>query len=926
MPRSLLMLSVVVAAALFTSALPASAQPLTFENDAFAFVLGDDGRALSLKDKPGGQERFAASPSAFAWVRKGGKTYAASAVARTAEGLRVAFGESGVEADYAVEVRPRYLVFTLAAVRGEGVEEFCLAQVTPAAEKHRGWWLNVQWDEAYAVCLMGLSDSVNTGGMRALVYPEFGMAGRRAALVAAPTPQLMDVVRQMEADQGLPSPTIDGHWAKRSPMARRGYLFLDMTEANVDEVIRYARLGEFGTVMLYDGTWATSLGSYPINTGNYPGGEDGLKATVARLHAAGLKAGLHMLTSFVGKNDPLVRPKPDPRLLKDGETTLAADIDAKATEIPATGSLDGFPTEGAFYGDGRQGQTLVIDDEIVHYRETGGPDGRTLLGCTRGFAGTTAAPHKAGASIAHLCERYGCYLADLRTDLKDAIADRVAGVINRCGFDMIYFDGGECNMANGPYWYWVSQQQMAVWQRVRRDLFVQGSGGTPWTWHVFSRGCCDDFAAVAPKPYLDYHKIADSWRHYTDSFMPAELGWWGFMDATSDHPATRPDEVECYAARMIALDTPVSLETHVAALKKNGRTDELLALLGEYERLRLAGAFPPAVREALRTGEWHLTREGEKRTLRPVRYDVRRVAVPADVVVTNGHAAQPLKFIIEAVPALASPGDAGNVVLLAVPSPMPLPPPQEKVPMPGAPAGRVAFDKPVGRQAEGFVLPEAAQVAGGKEGQTLDLLHHRALAVTLLVEAEEGAAASDAPPAVLNVQLEATAKRYRDYYIDLDFTGERTVILPEPTTERMLPEFRPAHGNYAFKAAMYGYDYGHIAGLNFRWMRWPGGRRVRCSVVRVEALAEKDLPVAGLALETGGVRFALPGELKTGDYAECWADGQVRVFDANGHTLATHPAGGLPQLVGGENRLRLIGPAGAPVKLTVITLGDPVWP
>ena len=341
----------------------------------------------------------------------------------------------------------------------------------------------------------------------------------------------------------------------------------------------------------------------------------------------------------------------------DGRSRLAADVDAAAVELRAAGPLADFPREGAFYGDARQGMDLLVDREIIHYAGIGGPGGQTLLGCARGFNRTAPAPHRAGATIHHLCERYGSYLVDLRTSLKDELAERVAGVFNRCGFDMIYFDGGECNMANGPYWYWVSQQQMAVYDRMRRDVLVQGSGGTPWTWHIFARGCCDDFAAVAPKQYLDLHKIADSWRSYTDSFMPAELGWWGFLEDTPHNPATSPDEVEYYAVRMLALDTPVSLETNLSALKRNGRTEELLELLGSYERLRLANAVPAAVREKLRRGEWHMSRPGEGDSpifadhgfaavpgksgqspgysFRPIRYDTQRVALPGEARAAN---------------------------------------------------------------------------------------------------------------------------------------------------------------------------------------------------------------------------------------------------------------------------------------------------
>jgi hypothetical protein len=673
----------------------------------------------------------------------------------------------------------------------------------------------------------------------------------------------------------------------------------DLTEANADQTIRCAKLGGFEYIMTYDSTWSASLGSYPINTKNFPGGEVSLKSTVDKCHAAGLKVGLHFLTSFVGKNDPLVRPRPDPRLLKDDQATLATDIDEKATEIAAMGSLASFPTEGAFYGDNKAGFDVQIDDELIQYRAIGGSATNTLLRCTRGFAGTRAAPHRAGAKIHHLVERYGCYLADLHTTLKGEISERIAGIINRCGFDMVYCDGGECNMANGPFWYWVGQQQDDVCRRVTRELLVQGSGGTAWTWHWFSRGACDDFAAVAPKQYLDYHKIADSWTSYTQNFMPAELGWWGFLADEPSHPATMPDEVEYYAVRMLALDTPVSLETNLAALQRNGRTQQILPRLGECERLRLGGTVPKAVREKLRTGEWHLARVNDRPAFLPIRYDTRRVMVPGALSVTNPFGTQPVRLRLQAVPTLAAAGDPANRVLLNAEPARELSLPAATAPMPGAPAWQTSFAQP------------------------LDLLHHRALAVQLRVDGPAPAAGS--PAAVLNVQLEAGGKTYRDHYIDLDFRGAKTVVLPEPTTERMLPEFRPAHANYAFKAAMYGFDYGHIVALHLRWMRLPAGEPVRCSVVKVEALAESETTLQHAELVWGDKTLVIPADLKTGDYAEFEGEGPLRVFDRQGVLLASFEAArDLPLWQAGENpvSIRAAGPAG--VKLTAITVGAPL--
>ena len=895
----------------------ARAEEFVFETATARLALDERGLCTSLRDKAGGAEWLAAKPAAFFSIKKNGATFPATALARDGENFHAEFGAACVTADLKISAQPDFIKIQLVHVSDAEVESLELAHVNLLPLKRNGSWLGALWDERFAIVLLGLSDCVNVvaGGnkLTATLFREFGLDGQGVALVAAPPAQLMARVQAVEKACGLPAPQLSGAWAKQSQDVRTGYFFTDLTESNADETIRYAKLGGFGYIMTYSGTWSLSLGSYPINTNKFPRGEASLKAVIDKCHAAGLKVGMHMLTSFVGKSDPLVRPTPDARLLKDDHAVLVADVDAKSPDISATAPLTSFPTEGAYYGDRKAGFDIQIDDELIQYRAIGGAGANTLLKCVRGFAGTKAAPHKAGAAIHHLVERYGSYLVDLRTTLKGEVSERVAGVINRCGFDMIYFDGGECNSANGPSWYWVSQQQRDILERVRRPLLVQGSGSTPWTWHWYARGCCDDFAAVAPKHYLDWHKIADCWRSYRSSFVPGDLGWWGFLAWAPHQPATTPDEVEFYAIRMLALDSSVSLETNLKALQQNGRTEEMLQLLGNYEHLRLGPGVPAAVRERLATGEWH--RVGN--AFLPVRYDVTRLDAGEERVITNAFAAQPLQFRLQCVPALAPPGAATNRVLLHTVTPLVLPPPEKRTAMPGALAVRIEFTKPVGDQFSVFMVGQTPPAATGTAGKPLDLLHHRALAVKLNVTSEPPAGQ---PPPVLNLQLEAGGKVYRDYYVDLDFTGERTIIIPEATTERMLPEFRPAAPNYAFKAAMYGFNYGSILALNLRWMRGSAA----CAVAQVEALAELDAPLQQPALEIDGKKFVLPVQLGAEDYAEFRDGGELRVFDKQGKLLQTlHAPGDVPQLPAGPAHIKL-NAAGGAAKLTVITLGEPL--
>jgi hypothetical protein len=711
----------------------------------------------------------------------------------------------------------------------------------------------------------------------------------------------------VEQDFGLPSPTLDGAWGKLSEDVRSSYLFTDLTEANADDTIRYAKLGGFRYILVYSGTWSTSMGSYPIDTRDFPRGEESLKAVVDKCHAAGLKVGLHMLTSSVSKNDPLVHPKPDARLLKDAEAPLAADVSQTATKFASASTLAAFVTN-SYSGTANE---ALIDDEIVHYGQV---SGTAFLQCVRGFAGTKAAPHEAGAKIYHLTERGGLYLADLKSSLKDAISDHVAGLLNRCGFDMIYFDAGEINGANGPAWYWLTPQQTQIWEKSKRQLLVQGSGMTQWTWHIFSRGTCDDYAAVAPKEYLDYHKIADSWRIYHNNFLPAELGWTGFFVDALDHPATTPDEVEYYAVRMLALNSGVSYETFLDTLKSNGRTEEMLRLLNQYQQLLLSGAVSPTVRQQLAKGEWHMTAPGE---FHPIHYDAQRVSVPGEITVKNGFADQPLKFRLKLAPTLSPIGDPSNIALLRAQTPVELKPPALGAAMPGALVQRVEFTKASQDQLSAFVVGPRAEDAKAL-GKPLDLTKHRALAARLDVE---GLPAGSGEKPVLNIQLETAAKTYRDYYVDLDFSGPKTVVLAEPGTNRMLAEFRPASANYYFKAAMYSFNYGNIVALNLRWMRYPKGSAVRCRIASVEALEERDGTLRDVEVSTGSLSIATPLLMNTGDYAESWGDGTIRVFDRNGVLRSTFPVKAGPQLRTGDNKLTVKAVGSGSVVLTTITLG-----
>lgn len=665
---------------------------IVIENPRSRLTIGENAHWQSVLDKATDRELVPEDVSLpLAEVRHDGERFAADEASIEGNTLTVSFANTDTVLVYTVEQGDDWIVFRLQSVAGARPESMTLLQLPVAIIENVGTRLNAAWDEQTTVCLMAATrqaDCRGRTGRHAVLTataqdtPGPRLGGAAAAVIVSPTPEFKRIAREASHAFGLlTNEDADGTPVKDTELVRGSYWFVSFGEYDADRVIEYCERMGFRQVMLLSGAWCTSPGHYLFHEGRYPNGQDGLKAVVARLQEHGIRVGMHTYASKVAKRDPYVTPVPDKRLLRgvsaswragDGllETTLEEAVTAEQTEIRVTGSLEFWPGSSATadrYWEGGLDKHLevIIGDEIIQYERVG-PEGvwNTFEGCRRGAWGTSAAEHPAGAEAYHVAVDGGIngYIIDQETDLMDEVADRLAGIFNDCGFDMVYFDGGE-DVDRRRFHYYVANFQEQVVQRfTKRPVIHMGTIMNHLVWHSFARSSTVDHylntlggaivGGRAPTEWPTVKEHIDRSVRYMLSvrqdMMPGELGWFGvwprgtrtYTVTVSDEDAQRYrelgceagpvelssrentvmtgeliapnelrlhvaydglqlDEVEYLMCKSLGYNVPISLQTGFSHLEAHGLSPEILNIVREYETMRMERLVPSETRTEL---------------------------------------------------------------------------------------------------------------------------------------------------------------------------------------------------------------------------------------------------------------------------------------------------------------------------------------
>ncbi len=315
--------------------------------------------------------------------------------------IRVSFN-NGIKVNLIRKVKSDYITFTVSSVEKEElVDALLYGPVTTTIDKTIGEVVGVVRNGEYAIGIQSLNAKTSGGKLvnpdgsdpsrgttatkeeygsalqaycinrnKKRIYniwnnsipdayipanPDGNLKGSAIALFGTKKENVLDVIEKIEIGEGLPHPTLNGTWVKRSPDANKPYLITTFTEDNIDDIIAYAKKLGYNTI--YHAHPFKTWGHFELIEKQFPHGYSGMKTCVEKAKAEGIRVGVHTLTNFITTNDPFVTPVPDKNLMKFAVTELAQPVSETSKDIVVKDPKD--------YDYKNTNQTVMIGEELI---------------------------------------------------------------------------------------------------------------------------------------------------------------------------------------------------------------------------------------------------------------------------------------------------------------------------------------------------------------------------------------------------------------------------------------------------------------------------------------------------------------------------------------------------------------------------------
>lgn len=868
------------------------AQPLaaTLENCHVLLKIDTQGRIFSLRDKASGRELLT-HPQPLVSVRlKNGQQITTRKASRNGNALNFDFPRGLGSAVLDVDAHSDFFTFAVRSLSVSNVDSLTFFTLPVTTTRYAGGMANMLSDDNEGVCLRGydlpVEMSIDSSTLRVWTTAEHGLTGFRAGLAAGPKQAMPAMLRAMAESAHVPCSKLGGPWSLGAEANRGSYLFADLTHDATDDWIEVARRGGFSHIHIHG--WWQSLGHYAVNTNLYPKGLDDMKDTVSRIHAAGLKAGIHTLTGCIEPHDPWVTPDASPDLMVTDTYTLARPLSPTDTTIYVNEKP--VPHHDVVFTYMGNGNAIRIGTEVIQYSEVVSQPPYAFAKCTRGAFKTRPAPHAVGDQAGYLLQRYIAFYPQPDSPLANDLADHIAQVFNTCKVDQLYFDGSEGMSSR----YGIDFMRHAIFKRLKGEVLVEASCHGQHNWWFHSRLGAWDHPVWAAKRFQDMH-IAESSRYRLSDLLEPQMGWWAPRGPTPEARGHFLDEMEYFAAKNLGLDSAMAIQgVNVSHGSMSFHIENQFTLLGWYEHLRLARFFDTqTVASVAVPGDEFRLRQNQEGLWQfiPIKMDAHRISALGNGsehwTSLNPHAKQPLGARIEALYAVAPYNTSNRICVTDY-------------------ATLEAFNRAT---ASGSISLKLTEETADTKGSSHNL---RLLAAnkgterkgawaraSLSFEAPyrnlSGTAAfgiwikGDGKGALLNIQFETPREymsAFSDHYVTLDFTGWRYVelLVRERDVEQMTRYTWPYGGSYdLYRNPL---DMAHVSRVNFYLNNLSPGDTTDVVLSPVMALPIQSAELKNPVITLNNQPLALPLAMKSGDFLELGPSGLCTHYRDNGDLVA----------------------------------------
>ena len=897
-------------------------------NDFTTLTINRSGHAVFLSN---GVQQLLAATGPLSWITLRGDEQRHEVERLESVGpelFELTYGDCDFKATLRIVPEGGTFVFTLEAMSGASKPQverlvFLDLQTLHQAQRpeQRDW---AEGAAAAEIFLMAVPLDVNTvcrplaGGYRCSANRWMGLTSSSGALVTAPKGEYSAQLEALILAHALPRVEVDGKWLRRSAWHRKSYLFFPFLNDQIQvcgqphgRIVKlkdWAIIGGFEQVLFQH---LFRQGSYdePIYLDTF-GGMSEFINTVQGFRDDGLAVGIHGYFGQISDADAAFNSADLSNLLQvpvavlsealhPGDDAVAVNQNAEEHEV--------FKHYVKYDWTEVTRHYFLIEGEILLCgveNRTGQPQVvESLIDCEHGISGTAAAIHAPSATV-HLLpftsgyrgpdktkERRGYWLAP---DAVSTSAQSFAGLANQLQPSFLYFDNysylpppGMKDEAD----HLAFQFQRGIWpylNALNTPLPIQTGVGAvgAYGWFFLNRNATWDGFEYRSKEFTRNFKVDKILQDNPYGDWLHELGWWKIHGANvstgaGDVEVLSSDDVHYMMSKAIGLERGAGVQFGGIHWKEHCRLNEIFGLMGRYHALIKQDIdqpfIPAAVKEYLRIPDneavlvktstaYHMKKK--RRVQEVARWD------PGDpflMSAENPFGAQALN--VEIRPAFdfyAENDSSADHLLLANYSSLLI---EEPIPDSDADSPSVICSWNKGVLT---IMNQTGTVAGCKvkprdEVGFKDLSHHRGLALNVT-------GTGDSSVVVVHL-THSGSSAFRDYVLDLDFTGNKTLVLDRPTTTRDDPMGRVdswANPKWrystTYRSAEFDWSAVRVAVYFFAL---PGTHKVTLHALR--ALQEKpDNRIVNPSITVGGTTLQLTGTLST-------APGQAYRLHYNGY-------------------------------------------